>query len=84
MSKYTNGSYRLTYFDRYGAKQYSEPASNLTAAIERGKAIVHADDALGSFIVQRVVYNSLDLARYESPRTLADLERLADLARMLA
>ena len=84
MSKYANGTYRVTYFDLYGAKIFTEPAKNIAEAVERGKVIVDSADHLGSFVVQRVVYNSMDLARYESPRTLEDLEKLANLARTLA
>lgn len=59
MSAHLTGQYRITLFDRFGAKVRTVTAETYTAALQVGEtwkdaAVCH------SFAVARVLYNSLD------------------------
>lgn len=60
--KYETGIYHIKYFDRYGSAVPGMPEEALTArsmlnAVDVGQRCAGADE---SFVIQRVVYNSLD------------------------
>lgn len=67
--KYDTGSYNLTTFDRRGAKIEKIALGNvgLMQAQQAGRELVKAD-AVASFVVERVAYNSLDMDEAWLPR----------------
>jgi hypothetical protein len=61
MNKYKSGNYAVLYFDRYGTKldtQILDEGGLLTAQAEGHRAV--ADGECASFVVIRMLYNSLD------------------------
>lgn len=59
--KYDTNSYNLTTFDRRGAKVEKIPLGNvgLIQAQAAGRELVRTD-AVHSFVIERVLFNSLD------------------------
>lgn len=68
--KYDSDTYSLTTFDHRGAKLEKIPLGNvgLIRAKEAGYELVRTD-AVHSFCVERVCFNSLDSAEAWLPRT---------------
>lgn len=58
MSAYTPNSYRVTLFDRFGAKLRTLPANSFTDGEAAGIQALNRAEA-HSFTVSRVLYNSL-------------------------
>lgn len=58
MSTYTPNSYRVTLFDRLGAKLRTLPASGFLDAREVGQRALGRAEA-HSYAISRVLYNSL-------------------------
>ncbi len=60
-NKYKTGNYMVFLFDAHGTKQTSFNAINYTKAMEKGKDKT-SKPPYASFVVTRVVHNSLDRA----------------------
>lgn len=59
MNAYESGKYRIHLFDKHGTKQETVYAETLTGAQELGRNMT-AEPPYASFVVTRVLYNSLD------------------------
>ena len=66
MSAHLTGQYRITMFDRLGARLRTVTAESFTQALQIGAARKEAAECY-SFAVSRVLYNSLDprIERYD-------------------
>ena len=61
-NKYKTGSYRVILFDNYGTKlrDLSADPDNFQGAIDTGRSQVKKDHAAHSYVVHRVLANSMD------------------------
>ena len=59
MSKYVTGSYLLTLFGKAGNRLDTESVESFTSGTERGTSYL-SEGVIHSFVVSRVVYNSLE------------------------
>jgi len=71
VAKYESGHYIVRVFDHYGTKVSDHPARNYTEAMALGPAVTQG----GSFIVLRVLHNSLE-AQLKAEAMLEEAERL--------
>lgn len=61
MNAYETGIYRIELFDKHGSKQHTEFAPNYVLAVAKGGILTEAPP-FASFVVTRVLYNSIDKA----------------------
>lgn len=67
MNAYETGKYRVYLFDKHGTKQETVFAENLTSAMELGEEMTQYPPH-ASFVVTRVLHNSLDSSNPWSTR----------------
>ena len=68
MNAYESGKYRVYLFDKHGTKQKTVFAETLTEAQALGHSMT-AEPPYASFVVTRVLYNSLDSSNPWSTRS---------------
>jgi hypothetical protein len=64
MAKYTTGNYIITCFDTTGSRLYSKSVKSLMNGISVGTELVQ-NEGCNSFIVERVLHNSLEPDFYQ-------------------